>query len=112
MTMKPKHWMSKRLERHQNKLRQRALKEREEDKRKDYWSLYYDAKAIEHEFVEKQMMGDIERIVEVITVLGVTDVLLEAAQDNPPPEDEPKQPDSKPSDSEDNIPPRQMGFWE
>jgi hypothetical protein len=98
--------------RHQNKLRQRALKEREEGKRKDYWSLYYDAKDIEHEFREKQMLGDIERMVEVITVLGVTDILLEEAKDNPPPEDKPQQSDSEPPDHDDKIPPRQMGLWD
>ena len=109
---KPNHWMSKRLEKHQNKLRQRALKERDEDKRKDYWSLYYDAKDIEHEFREKQMTDDMVRLVEVITVLGVSDILLDEAKDNPPPEDKPKPADSEPPDHDENIPPRQKGFWD
>src|SRR5688500_6272873 len=110
-TMRPKHWMSKRLEQHQNKLRQRALKERLEDKRKDYWNLYFDAKDIEHEFREKQMTDDLQRVLELITVLGVTDILLEEAKDNPP-EDKPKASDSEPPNHDDDIPPRQQGFWD
>ena len=106
-----KHRKSKRLEQHQNELRKRALKEKNEDKRKDYWHLYFDAKDIEHEVDDIVKEAHICRLLEIMTVYGVTDMILEDERENPP-EDKPDKPDDEPPDHTDDIPPRQMGLWD
>jgi protease II len=102
---------SKRMEQHQNKLRNRALKENDEEKRKDYWSLYFDAKAIEYEHDSNLKEAHVCRLLDMMTVYGAKDMILEDERENPP-EDKPDKPDDEPPDHDDKIPPRQMGFWE
>jgi hypothetical protein len=108
MTMNHK---SKRMEQHQNKLRNRALKEKDDEKRKDYWSLYFDAKAIEAEHDSQLKESHVCRLLDIMTVYGAKDMILEDERENPP-EEKPPKPDDEPPDHNDNIPPRQMGLWE
>ena len=102
---------SKRLEKHQDKLRRRALKEQDEEKRKDYWGLYYDAKAIEGEVDSMMKEAHVCRLLDIMTVYGAKDMILEDERENPP-EDEPDKSDDEPPDYTDDIPPRQLGLWE
>ena len=113
--MRRKHWKSKRLEQHQNKLRNRALKEKNEEKRKDYWGLYFDAKDMEHEVDGMVKDAHTCRLLDIMTVHGYADSILDEEKNNPPPEeDKPNEneSDEEPPDHEDDIPPRQKGFWD
>ena len=101
---------SKRMEQHQSKLRSRALKENDEEKRKDYWGLYFDAKAIEAEHDSELKEAHVCRLLDMMTLYGSKDVILEDERENPP-EDKPVKPD-EPPDHDDKIPPRQLGLWE
>ena len=104
---------SKRLEQHQNKLRTRALKERNEEKRKDYWGLFFDAKDIEHELDGMMLKAEKHSLLDMIVESGLVHVLLEDEKNNlPPEEDKPSLSDEEPPDHEDDIPPRQKGFWD
>ena len=113
-----KHRISPRLLKHQEKLRQRALKEKDEEKRVDYWRLYFDAKDIEPEIREMILKAEKHTLLEMIVETGLVHILLDDEKSNPPApeEDEPKPSDSddddEPPDHDDNIPPRQKGFWE
>ena len=116
-----KHRISQRLIKHLNELRKRALKEKDEEKRRDYWWLYHDAKTIEPEIREMILQAEKRHLLEMMIESGLTDTILGDQQDNvpppreekdnPPPEDEPKPPDDD-DDHEDDIPPRQKGFWD
>jgi hypothetical protein len=119
-----KNRISQRLINHLNELRKRAVKEKDEEKRRDYWWLYHDAKKIEPEIREMILQAENRHLIEMIDHYGLKDILLGDEKDNPPPapEDEPKSDDeSTPAtdessddddDHEDDIPPRQMGLWE
>ena len=113
-----KNRISQRLIKHLNELRKRALKEKDEDKRRDYWCLYHDAKTIEPEIREMILKTENQSLLEMMTHYGLTNILLGDQQDNPPPpppeeEEEPtKLDDADDDDHEDDIPPRQMGLWE
>ena len=108
-----KNRISQRPINHQNELRKRALKEKDEKLRKDYWWLYHDAKDIEPEIREMMLKAENRSLLELMTDYGLTHIILEDQKDNPPPpEDEPKVSDEEPPDHEDDIPPRQMGLWD
>src|SRR5687767_7352593 len=53
-----KNRISTRLEHHKNELRKRALKEKDEKLRKDYWWLYHNAADIEPEIREMVLKGE------------------------------------------------------
>jgi hypothetical protein len=115
-----KHRISQRLIKHLNELRKRALKEKDEDKRRDYWWLYHDAKTIEPEIREMILKTENQSLLEMMTYYGLTNILLGDQHDNLPPppspdkeeeDDEPQSPDDE-DDHEDDIPPRQLGLWE
>jgi hypothetical protein len=111
-----KNRISQRLINHLNELRKRAIKEKDEKLRSDYWWLYFDAKSIEPEIREMILKTEKTTLLEMIVETGLVHILLEDEKHNPPPEDdEPKPPDSAdepPDDHEDDIPPRQKGLWE
>ena len=102
---------SKRMEQHQNKLRNRALKESDEEKRKDYWSLFFDAKAIEYEHDSQMKEAHVCRLLDIMTVYGAKDMIVEDERENPP-EDKLDKTDDEPPDHTDDIPPRQKVFWD
>ena len=116
-----KNRISQRLIKHLNELRKRALKEKDEDKRRDYWWLYHDAKTIEPEIREMMLKTEKHTLLEMIIEDGLAHRLLEADKNKPPQEEDepepsddeqPKPSDDEPPDYDDDIPPRQMGFWE
>jgi hypothetical protein len=110
-----KNRISQRLIKHLNELRKRALKEKDEDKRRDYWWLYHDAKAIEPEIREMVLNAENQSMLERVIESGLMPMLLEAEKDKlPPTEAEPKPSvsDEEPPDHEDDIPPRQKGLWD
>jgi hypothetical protein len=108
-----KNRISQRLMNHQNELRKRALKEKDEKLRKDYWWLYHDAKDIEPEIREMILKAENRSLLEMMTDYGLAHIILEDEKQNPPPpEDEPKSSDDEPPDHDDDIPPRQMGLWD
>jgi hypothetical protein len=114
-----KNRISQRLIKHLNELRKRALKEKDEDKRRDYWWLYHDAKTIEPEIREMMLKTEKHTLLEMIIEDGLAHRLLEAdknkpQEDEPEPsaDEQPKPSDDEPPDYDDDIPPRQMGFWE
>src|SRR5262245_41919795 len=61
-----KNRISKRLLNHQNELRKRALKEKDEKLRKDYWWLYHDAKDIEPEIREMILQAENRQLIEMM----------------------------------------------
>jgi hypothetical protein len=117
-----KNRISKRLEKHKEELRKRAVKEQNEEKRRDYWWLYFDAKDIEPEIREMILKAEKHTLLEMIVETGLVHILLDDEKDNPPApaDDEPKpsepsedeSADDKPPDHNDDIPPRQKGLWE
>ena len=108
-----KNRISQRLIHHQNELRKRALKEKDEKLRKDYWWLYHNAKDIEPEVREMVLKAENRSMLERVIESGLIHILMEDEKDNLPPEDDkPQVSDSEPPDHEDDIPPRQMGLWD
>jgi hypothetical protein len=116
-----KNRISLRLIKHLNELRKRAVKEKDNEKRRDYWWLYHDAKAIEPEIREMILKAENRHLIEMIDFYGLKDILLGDEKDIPPPEedkDEPESGDDEATDDDDNddheddIPPRQLGLWD
>jgi hypothetical protein len=115
-----KNRISQRLINHMNELRKRAIKEKDEKLRSDYWWLYFDAKTIEPEIREMVLKAEKHTLLEMIVETGLAHILLADEKDNPPLEDEPQlsddeQPkvsDDEPPDYHDDIPPRQKGLWD
>ena len=62
-----KNRISLRLIKHLNELRKRALKEKDEDKRRDYWWLYHDAKTIEPEIREMILKSENQTLLEMMS---------------------------------------------
>jgi hypothetical protein len=115
-----KNRISQRLIKHLNELRKRALKEKDEEKRRDYWWLYHDARTIEPEIREMILKSENRTLIEMIEYYGLTNIILGDQQDIPPPpppspeeddKDEPESADDEATD-EDDIPPRQLGLWD
>ena len=108
-----KHRISQKLARLKEELRKRALKEEDEELRNDYWRLYFAARDAEYEV--RQLISDAEtrNVLEVVAAYGLLDVLMEDEKDNPSDMDEkPQASESKASDYEDEIPPRQKRLWD
>ena len=113
-----KNRISQRLIKHLNELRKRALKEKDEDKRRDYWWLYHDAKTIEPEIREMILKSENQTLLEMMNNYGLTPIILGDQKDNPPPpdkeeeDDAPQPPADDDDDHDDDIPPRQMTLWD
>jgi hypothetical protein len=113
MTMN--HRISYHLAQLRRELHKRALKEKDEEKRRDYWRLYYKARDAEAEV--NGMVADSE----ILTLLDYAlrygrlpenwreeiakhlEDKADAEEKKPPPVDD--------SADDDDIPPRQLGFW-
>ena len=110
-----KNRISQRLINHLNELRKRAIKEKNEKLRGDYWWLYFNAKGIEPEIREMVLKAENRHLLEMIIESGLADSILDDDKNNPPPpedEEEEKPSDDDDDDHEDDIPPRQMGLWD
>ena len=112
-----KNRISQRLIKHLNELRKRALKEKDEEKRRDYWWLYHDAKTIEPEIREMILKSENQTLLEMMSNYGLTPIILGDQKDNPPPldkedDDDESQSSDDDDDHEDDIPPRQLGLRE
>jgi len=90
-------------------LRKRALREDDEEKRSDYWRLYYKANHAEHEVREMVMDAEMRRLLEFVFPDGIPDTFHDEA--DTPQKSESQSPGDDPIDDED-IPPRQKGLWE
>jgi len=93
----------------QHELRKRAIKEKNEEKRSDYWRLYYKANHAEHEVRELIMDAEMRRLLEFVFPDGIPDSFHD--EDDTPQKPKPQIPDDEGIDDED-IPPRQKGLWE
>jgi hypothetical protein len=110
--------MNKRISYHltelKNELRKRALKEKDEKKRRDYWRLYYKAVDAAHEVDSMVADAEIRTLVEYLLRYGrLPDDWREQVaklQEDKADADETKQPPVDEVD-DDDIPPRQLGFW-
>ena len=108
-----KNRISQKLAHLKEELRKRAIKEQDKDKRDDYWRLYFAAKDAEQEVRELVKDAEMRRVLEIVAAYGLLDIILEDEKDNTPSEDvTPKTSNSESSDHEDDIPPRQKGFWD
>ena len=111
MTMK--YRISQRLLDHLNELRKRAIKEKNEKLRSDYWWLYFNAKGIETEIREMMLKTENVMLLEMMTYYGLTEIILEAQKDIAPAEDEEEPTPAVDDDvNDEDIPPRQKRFWE
>jgi len=90
-------------------LHQRAIKEKDEERRRDYWRLYYKANHAEHEVREMVMDAEMRRLLEFVFPDGIPDNFYD--EDDTPHKPESPSPDDDSIDDED-IPPRQKGLWE
>lgn len=97
----------------QNELRKRAIKEKDEDTRRDYWRLFFKAQHAEHEVRALVMDAEIRRLLDFALAYGrlpddfkdETDTPDDdVVTDKPPPIDD--------SIDDDDIPPRQKGLWD
>ena len=109
-----KYRISQRLINHLNELRKRAIKEKNEKLRSDYWWLYFNAKGIESEIREMMLKTENVTLIEMMTHYGLTEIILEDQKDIAPEEDEAEEP--KPpvddDDDDDDIPPQQKKLWD
>jgi hypothetical protein len=111
--------MNKRISYHltelKNELRKRALKEKNEDKRRDYWRLYYKAVDAAHEVDSMVADAEIRTLVEYLLRYGRLpdnwkEEIAKFIEDKADAEEK-KQPPVDDSMDDDDIPPRQLGFW-
>jgi sugar-specific transcriptional regulator TrmB len=111
-----KYRISQRLQNHLNELRKRAIKEKNEKLRSDYWWLYFNGKGIESEIREMMLKTENVTLIEMMTNYGLTEIILEDQKDiAPPAEDEEEEVSKPPVDddvNDDDIPPRQKRLWE
>ena len=107
-----KNRISRKLAHLKEELRKRAVKEKDKEKRDDYWRLYFAAKDAEQEVRELIKDAETRNVLEIVAAYGLLDILMEEEKDNPAEDEKPNSADSEPIDHEDDIPPRQMGFWD
>ena len=91
-------------------LRKRAIAERDEDKRSDYWRLFFKGQRAESEVLVMVKDAEVRRLLDIMMAYGRLpndwkDELDKYNQDDeqPPPDDD---------IDDDDIPPRQKGLWE
>ena len=93
----------------QNELRKRAIKEKNEEKRRDYWRMFFKAKHAEHEVRELVMDAEMRRLLDFMRMADFPDGFDDDI-------DIPQQPRSQAPDDDDiddeDIPPRQKGLWD
>ena len=107
-----KYRISQRLLNHLNELRKRAIKEKNEKLRSDYWWLYFNAKGIETEIREMMLKTENVTLIEMMTHYGLTEIILEDQKDITPEADDEEEPKPPVDDvDDDDIPPRQLGLW-
>jgi hypothetical protein len=99
-----------------NELRKRALKEKNEEKRRDYWRMYYKAVDAAHEVDSMVADAEIRTLVEYLLRYGRLpddwrEQVAKLLQDKANAEEEKEQPPVDEVD-DDDIPPRQLGFWD
>ena len=95
-----------------NELRKRALKEKNEEKRRDYWRLYYKAVDAAHEVDSMVADAEIRTLIEYLLRYGrlPDDWKEQVAKRQEDKAEEKKQPPVDEVD-DDDIPPRQLGLW-
>lgn len=98
------------LSRLKNELRKRALHEDDEEKRRDYWRLYYKAIHAEHEVRALVMDAEMRRLLDFVFPNGLPSG-FDDEPDKPNPQSK-KKPDDDSTLNDDDIPPRQKGLWE
>jgi hypothetical protein len=112
--------MNKRISYHltelKNELRKRALKEKDEKKRRDYWRLYYKAVDAAHEVDSMVADAEIRTLVEYLLRYGRLpddwkEQVAKLQEDKANAEEEKEQPPVEDSLDDDDIPPRQLGLW-
>jgi hypothetical protein len=110
------HRISYHLAQLRRELHKRALKEKDEEKRRDYWRLYYKARDAEAEV--NGLVADSE----ILTLLDYAlrygrlpdnwrEEIAKFIKDKEDAEEK-KQPPVDDSVDDDDIPPRQLGFWD
>ena len=115
--------MNKRISYHlnelKNELRKRALKEKDEKKRRDYWRLYYKAVDAAHEVDSMVADAEIRTLVEYLLRYGrlpddwqeQVAKYMQDKEDKANAEEQKAQPPVEDSIDDDDIPPRQLGLW-
>jgi hypothetical protein len=110
------HRISYHLAQLRRELHKRALKEKDEEKRRDYWRLYYKARDAEAEV--NGLVADSE----ILTLLDYAlrygrlpenwrEEIAKHLEDKADAEEK-KQPPVDDSIDDDDIPPRQLGLWD
>jgi hypothetical protein len=97
-------------------LRNRAMKEKNEEKRRDYWRLYYKAVDAENEVNDMVRVAELRRALELMIAYGMLpdnwrEELAKLEEDKAD-ADKKKQPPVDNSIDDDDIPPRQLGLWD
>jgi hypothetical protein len=115
--------MNKRISYHltelKNELRKRATKEKDEEKRSDYWRLYYKALHAEYEVNGLVADAEVRTLLDYALQYGrlpgdwknLKDEITKFKEDA----DDKKDKHSPPVDDtidDDDIPPRQLGLWD
>ena len=101
-----------------NELRKRALKEKNEEKRRDYWRLYYKAVDAAHEVDSMIADAEIRTLIDYGLRYGrlpenwreEIDKYIQHKEDKANAEEEKQSPVDDSMD-DDDIPPRQLGLW-
>jgi hypothetical protein len=108
-----KNRISRKLTWLKDELRRRAIKEEDDEKRDDLWRLYYAAKDAETEVRELIKDAETRNVLEVVANYGLLEVLMEEERNNPTTDDDEFVLSDHPrTDSEHEIPPRQMRLWD
>ena len=109
--------MNKRISYHlnelKNELRKRALKEKNEEKRRDYWRLYYKAVDAAHEVDSMVADAEIRTLIEYLLRYGrlPDDWKEQIAKLKEEEANEKKNPPVDDDIDDDDIPPRKLGLW-
>ena len=110
-----KHRVSYQLAQLRRELHKRAMKEKDEEKRRDYWRLYYKAQDAEAEVNGLVADAEIRTLLDYALLYGRLpddwrEQIAKFIQDKAN-ADEPQPPPVDEVD-DDDIPPRQLGFWD
>ena len=115
--------MNKRISYHltelKNELRKRAMKEKDEEKRTDYWRLYYKALHAEYEVNGLVADAEVRTLLDYALQYGrlpgswknLKDEINKSRDDADDNQDKPQPPVDDNID-DDDIPPRQLGLWD
>jgi hypothetical protein len=93
-------------------LRKRAIKEEDEDKRRDYWRLFFKAQRVESEGREMVMDAEIRRLLDFALAYGRLPDDWKDDMDKPDEDADENNQHSDDDIDDDDIPPRQKGLWE